>query len=207
MMSWIFVLMILFSIVFGALNGRIDQVSIAAIQECSSAIQLVITLIGSICLWSGLMKVAEESKLTEKVSQLLAPIIRLIFKGLDPSSAAAKAISMNMTANMLGLGNAATPLGLKAMGELQKLSGDPATASNHMVLFVVLNTASIQLVPTSTAILRLAAGSKTPLDILPCVWIASVVSVIGGICVAKILQRITPSQGRFHQLHQFKKVS
>ena len=115
MMKWIFVCMIVISTLFGALNGRIGDVSNALIQGSGNAVTLVISLMGAMCLWSGVMKVADEAGLTNMVAKLLSPITKHLFKGLDTDSPAMKAISMNITANLLGLGNAATPLGIEAM--------------------------------------------------------------------------------------------
>jgi len=193
MMKWVFSGLILISVLFGLLNGRIGEVTNAALNECGNAVQLLITLTGAMCMWSGLMKIATKSKLTEKLSRLMAPVISLLFEGLDYKSPAAQAITLNMTANFLGLGNAATPLGINAMREMQKLNGGRDTASNNMVLFVVLNTASLQLIPTTTALLRSKAGAMTPLDILPAVFFASLVSVTVGIIVAKILNAMLPA--------------
>ncbi len=189
MMTWIFSGMILLSVVLGAMNGRITQVSSAALNEGGKAIALVISLAGIMSLWSGLMNVAEKSGLTEKFSRLFSPILRLLFKGLDPKSSAAKAISMNMAANMLGLGNAATPLGVAAMRELEVLNRTPAVASDYMVTFVVLNTASLQIIPTTTAALRLQAGAASPFDILPAVWVTSIISVVSVLVMSRLLRR------------------
>ncbi|MEG1994290.1 MAG: spore maturation protein A [Oscillospiraceae bacterium] len=185
MMTWIFSLMIIFSVFLGAINGKIDAVSIAAINECTKAVELVISLGGVICLWSGLMKVATEAKLTDKIAGLLEPITSKLFKGISPKSDAAKAISMNMTAN------AATPLGIIAMKEMKKMSGNSAVATNNMITFVVLNTASIQIMPTTTALLRLQYGSENPFSILPAVWLSSVVSVTVAITTAYILSKFS----------------
>ena len=125
MMSWIFCILVGLSFLFGALTGRMPQVSQAAISSCSEAVQLVITLLGTMCLWSGLMKVADQCRITDGLARLFSPINKRIFKGLDQKSKAAKAICMNMAANLLGLGNAATPLGLTAMRELEKISPQP----------------------------------------------------------------------------------
>lgn len=146
------------------------------------------------------MKIAVKSGLTEKLSRLMAPVIGLLFRGLDYRSPAAQAITLNLTANLLGLGNAATPLGINAMTELQKLNHQPETASDHMVLFVVLNTASLQLVPTTTALLRSKAGSAMPLDILPAVLCASAVSVTAGVLMAKLLNWLFPAEGSRRRL-------
>ena len=157
MMSWLFTGMLVLSFLFGILNGRMEQVSISAVNDCSNAVTLVIQLTGVMCLWSGLMRIAEASDLTGKLSRLFCPVMTLLFRHLPVDSKAAKAIVMNLTANLLGLGNAATPLGISAMKELEKISPRKGIASNEMAMLVVLNTASLQLIPTTTAALRLPA--------------------------------------------------
>lgn len=190
-MKWVFCGLILLSVVFGAGSGNMASVSNALIGECSKAVELTLTLTGSICLWSGLMKVAEHAKLTDAVSRLLSPITRLLFRGLNQRSQAMRFICMNITANLLGLGNAATPLGIAAMQELAKEQPPEQRhiASDHMVTLVVLNTASIQLLPTTIALLRLQYGAVRPLDILPAILMASLVSVSAGILLCKLLSR------------------
>lgn len=190
MMSWLFTGMLVLSLLFGILNGRMEQVSISAVNECSNAVTLAIQLAGVMCLWSGLMRIAEVSDLTGKLSQLFRPVMKLLFWHLPADSKAAKAIIMNLTANLLGLGNAATPLGISAMKELEKISPRKGIASNEMALLVVLNTASLQLIPTTTAALRLAAGSAAPMEILPAVWLASSMSILSGILAAKFFSRL-----------------
>ncbi|HJB25607.1 MAG TPA: spore maturation protein A [Firmicutes bacterium] len=189
MMSYVFLGMVFLSVVFGFLTGRMGEVSNAALDGGMQAVTLSIKLMGAMCLWSGVMKIAERSGLTKKLAKLLSPILKLLFRGIKPDSKAAQAISMNMIANFLGLGNAATPLGISAMKELSKVSLETGTASNHMVTFVVLNTASIQLIPTTIATLRLAHGSAAPMEILPAVWLCSALSVTVGIFMAKVLAK------------------
>lgn len=191
MMKWIFVCMIVVSTLFGALNGRIGDVSNALIQGSGNAVTLVISLMGAMCLWSGVMKVADEAGLTNMVAKLLSPITKRLFKGLDTDSPAMKAISMNITANLLGLGNAATPLGIEAMRRMAEDENIKDTASNNMITFVVLNTASIQLIPTTISVLRLNHGAAAPMDILPAILLSSVVSLSFGVMMSKVL-------GRFH---------
>lgn len=186
-MKWIFSGFIILAVFFGMISGRMDAVSNAALSSCGDAVGLMITLMGSMCLWSGLMRVADKAGLTEKLSRLFSPLIGLLFEGMDYKSAAAKAITLNMSANLLGLGNAATPLGITAMREMEKHNPVRGTATNNMAMFVVINTASLQLIPTTTAILRQAAGSVRPLDILPAVWVSSAVSVASGVLMAKLL--------------------
>ena len=190
MMSWLFTGMLVLSLLFGILNGRMEQVSISAVNECSNAVTLAIQLAGVMCLWSGLMRIAEVSDLTGKLSRLFRPVMKLLFWHLPADSKAAKAIIMNLTANLLGLGNAATPLGIAAMKELEKISPRKGIASNEMALLVDLNTASLQLIPTTTAALRLAAGSAAPMEILPAVWLASSMSILSGILAAKFFSRL-----------------
>lgn len=188
MMSFIIGGMILLSIITGAVGGNMAAVSTAAMNGCGQAVELVISLTGTICLWSGVMGIAEKSGLTDALSRAFRPLNRILFRGLSPDSPAIKAVSMNMAANLLGLGNAATPLGLAAMKELEKVNPVPGTASQAMVTFVVLNTASLQILPTTTSYLRLAAGSKEPMEILPAVWLASTVSICVGVLMTRLLR-------------------
>ncbi|MEG2174478.1 MAG: nucleoside recognition domain-containing protein, partial [Oscillospiraceae bacterium] len=179
--------MIAGGIVLGALTGRMQQVSAAALGESLRAVELVISLTGSFCLWGGMMRVAEAAGMTRALARLASPVTRRLFRGLRPDGAAMGAISMNLAANLLGLGNAATPLGITAMKEMEREEHAGDTATDSMAMFVVLNTASLQLLPTTTAMLRTAAGAQTPLDILPAVWVASAVSVASGIAVSRWL--------------------
>ena len=192
MMNFIFAGMILFGIATAALCGRMESVSQALMTECTAAVELALSLTGTMCLWSGLMRVADRAGLTRKLSRLLSPLTKLAFPGLDPHGPAMKAISMNISANLLGLGNAATPLGIAAMKELHALSPLQHTATDHMAMFVVLNTAALDLLPTTTALLRMQAGAAAPFDILPAVWAASSASVVIGVVLAKLLARLAP---------------
>jgi spore maturation protein A len=187
-MKWVFAGLIVCSILFGAGSGHLNEVSNAAISGCSNAVTLSLKLMGSICLWSGLMKIAQKSALTDKISKLLHPITRRLFWDLPAHSPALPLICMNITANLLGLGNAATPLGIAAM---QALSDEQPkhlrhTASVSMITLVVLNTASIQLLPTTIALLRLEYGASNPLDILPSILLSSFVSVCVGLTLVQL---------------------
>lgn len=194
MMKWIFGILMAISVISGIFNGRMDEVSNSAITECGKAIELCFTLMGTMCLWSGLMRVAKKSNLTKKLAKLMSPLIGRIFHGLDRTSYAMELICMNITANLLGLGNAATPLGLAAMNELAKSSPDAhnGIATNHMILLVVLNTASIQLVPTTVATLRLKYGAVSPMDILPAIWITSALTLCISLLTTFLLNRFFP---------------
>ncbi|OJU13641.1 MAG: hypothetical protein BGN88_06490 [Clostridiales bacterium 43-6] len=187
MINYIWSGMILISVFFAALNGRMAQLSEAVFTGCNQSVQICLTIAGAMCLWGGLMRIADKAGLTGAIGKVLGPFIRFLFPGLDPKGPAARAISMNISANLLGLGNAATPFGLEAMKHLQKENPLQTTASNHMVTFVVLNSASLQIIPTTIAVLRARHGSKSPMDIMPAVWIASLSALVVGITLALIL--------------------
>ena len=189
MMNYVWAAMMLLSVAFGGASGRIDAVSEAMFSGASQAVELCLTLLGMLCLWSGLMRVADGAGITTVLGKMLSPILRIIFPGLPSDSPAARAMSMNVAANVLGLGNAATPLGLKAMQELQKLNPIKDTASDYMLTFVVLNSVSVQLIPTGTAVLRENFGSANPMEIMPAVWISSIASAAVGIALAMLLCR------------------
>jgi len=188
MMNYIWAGIMLIAILFGLLNGRISEVSSAVLSGGSEAVQLALVLLGAMAFWSGLMKIADQAGITKMLSRLFYPIVRLLFKtGKD--SPATKAITMNITANLLGLGNAATPFGLQAMKEMEKENKNKGTASNAMAMFVVLNTASVQLIPTTIAVLRAKHGAQNPMDIMPAVWLTSIAALIVGVMMAKVLER------------------
>lgn len=201
MINWLWAGIMLLSIFAGAVTGHLDQVNNALLRGGRDAIMLSLTLGGAMCLWGGLMRIAEKSGMTSALAKVMAPLMRLLFPELDPSCPACRAMLMNMAANLLGLGNAATPLGIKAMNELDKANPNPGVASNDMVTFVVLNTASIQLLPTTVATLRLQYGAQTPLDILPAVWMAS----FGAATVAVTLARILGGRSRQKQRYRYLK--
>lgn len=184
MMNYILAGMMLFSVVTAACHDGMAALSAAALQGCSDAVQLVISLAGMLCLWCGVMNIASKAGLTERLARLFRPLTRRLFPQLDPEGDAMQAICMNLSANLLGLGNAATPFGLAAMRALQKQNPTPDTASDEMLLFVVLNTASLQLLPTTCAALRQQAGSTAPMEILPAVWLTSLGTIAIGLIAA-----------------------
>ncbi len=167
--------------------GKTGEVSSAALSGASEAVAVVIKLAGGLVFWSGMMNIIKKSGISDKIARLLSPFVRLVFPKLDRKSRAAECISLNVSANMLGLGNAATPLGIEAMRELNKQNPRPDRPSNDMVAFAVINSASIQILPTTVAILRAAHGSKNPMDILPAVLLTSVISLSLGLVVCKII--------------------
>lgn len=187
-MNKIFTFMILCGIAAAAVLDRMGAVSSALLEQCGRAVELTLSLMGSFCLWGGLMAVAKKAGLTQIIAAVFSPVLRRLFYQLDPKGAAMQAISLNLSANLLGLGNAATPLGIEAMKAMQKEQRSGSKATDSMALFVVMNTASLQIIPTTTAAIRAAAGAKAPLDVLPAVWAASAVSLAVGITAAKLLQ-------------------
>lgn len=190
MLNIIWAAMILLSIIVAIFTGRLDAVASAAVDGAASAVTLSIELLGIMCLWNGLMTIAEKSHLVEKISSWMHPLFRLLFPGLNPNSKSANYILLNMTANFLGLGNAATPLGLQAMQSLQQDNSGHEAASRHMVMFVVLNTASFQLIPTTVISLRAANGSAAPSEIIIPVWIASAIAILFGVYAVKFFEKV-----------------
>ena len=189
MMKWIWSAMLVLSVLIGMLTGRIGAVSQAAITGASDAVGLFLIMLAMICLWNGLMNIAEKAGITQAIAKLLSPLTRRLFPDLDPKGEGMQAITMNMTANFLGLGNAATPLGLRAMKKMAEQAPEKGVATDSMAMFVVINTACLQLVPTTITAIRIKYGSAQPFDILPCIWIASVVTLSAGVLFAKLFAR------------------
>ena len=188
-MNLLWVFMILFSYIFSFFAGTTEAVTSALFSGAEKAVMLVISLLGMMCFWTGVLEVAERTGLTEKVQLLLRPLIRFLFPGLSDRYGAKSAITMSIVANLFGLSNAATPLGIAAMQKLQKDNPFPDTATDDMCMFVVINSASITLIPTTLLTLRTAAGSREPFAILIPVWICSFLSVASGVLAAKMGRR------------------
>lgn len=189
MIGFLLVFMIFVSVVYSALSGSISDVSNAVISGGGEAVRLILSLAGTMAVWGGIMRVAERSGLTDSLAKILKPPLRLIFRGLKKNSAALSAIAMNFTANLLGLGNAATPLGIEAMQLLEKEEKPGGRASPNMVKLAVMNACSVELIPATVAALRAEAGSAAPLDILPCVLVTSLCSLTAALLVAEVLER------------------
>ncbi len=189
-MSYIFVGIAVMSVVTAVMNGNMAELSGAILSGSVSGVELCIGLAGGICLWSGLMEIATQSGLTGKITSLLSPFTRLLFKGVSLQGEALELITLNMSANMLGLGNAATPIGISAMNALKIEQHVTDIASNQMILFVVLNTASLQIFPTTTIMLRQLSGSADATAILPAVWLSSICSVAVGILCASMFGKL-----------------
>ncbi|MCX7708866.1 MAG: nucleoside recognition protein [Clostridia bacterium] len=187
MLNYIWVGMIILGFVVGVMNGRIEEVTKAAIDSSKTAVELSIGLLGVMCLWTGLMSIAEKSGMIRKISKIVRPVLGFLFPEIPKGHPAMGAIVMNLVANFLGLGNAATPLGIKAMHELQKINPRKETATNAMSMFLVLNTSAIQLIPATIIALRSAEGSNNPTEIIGTIWVASICATIAGITAVKVL--------------------
>ena len=184
-MAWVWTGMVVLSLIFGLFTGRLDAVANAALEGASSAIDLSVSMAGILCLWSGVMEVMNVCGLSAGLARAFQPILRRLLPNASRDQETLAAVSANVSANLLGLGNAATPLGIRAARRMARGCG--GIASNELCLLVVLNTASIQLLPATIASVRAAAGCRTPFDILPAVWLASILSVAAGLLTARLL--------------------
>lgn len=187
-MAWIWTGMAVLSILCGLATGRGELVAAAAVEGAQAAVELCVSIAGMLCLWTGVMEIMRRSGLAEGLSRQLRPVLSALFPQVSKDRGVMDSISANVSANLLGLGNAATPLGIEAVRRMERKS--PGTASDAMCMLVVCNTASIQLIPTTVASVRAAAGSSAPFDILPAVWLASALSVGVGISACKLFARI-----------------
>ncbi len=173
LLSVIFSVLMIISVISAFITGRLDELSEAVLNEPVNAVELCIYLCGGMCFWGGIMRVAEKSGITEGLTKLFSVFLGGLFKGLDKNGRAFRAICMNITANMLGLGNAATPLGIEAMKAIAEEEKAEGTATPSMVIFTVMNTASVTLIPSTALSLRMKYGSESPLEIVIPVWITS----------------------------------
>ena len=189
LMGLIWTAMIVVSVLFGCLNGTAGEVQQAALEGAQAAIELCIVIGGAVCLWCAVMELMSASGLAEALSHALRPILRRLFPESARHEAVLQPLSANVSANLLGLGNAATPMGIRAAQEMARLA-PPGEASNELCRLVVLNTASIQLLPVTIAAVREAAGAAVPFDILPAVWVTSLCSVTAGLLTGKCLSRV-----------------
>ena len=184
-MTWIWCGMVVLSLIFGILTGQMDAVADAAMEGAASAVDLGISMAGILCLWSGVMEIMNACGLSAGLARIFRPLLRRLLPQASRDQETLAALSANMSANLLGLGNAATPLGIRAARRMARGCG--GVASDDLCLLVVLNTASIQLLPTTIASVRSASGAQAPFDILPAVWLASLLSVTAGFLMAKLL--------------------
>ena len=186
-MNYIFPILIIVSVICSILTGRVAETTAAAFSGAEDATTAIIAMSGIFCFWTGILKISEKSGLTNLISKGVKPILKKVFPGLDPDGAAFSAITMNVLANLLGLGNAATPAGIEAMERLDELNGGSPYPSREMCYFVILNTASIQLIPTTIMALRGGAGAKNPGAIMVPIWMTSALALVGAMFLMKII--------------------
>ena len=187
MLNILWPIFIILSFVYALISGKVNEVNTGIFESLSDAVELSITFLGTISLWNGIMEIAKQTSLINKMTKLLKPLINFLFPDLKNNEIAKQEISMNMIANILGLGNAATPLGIKAMKTMQKDNEKKDTLSNPMMMFIVINTASIQLIPTNVIAIRISLNSQNPTSIIIPVWIATIIAAIVGIAFTKLL--------------------
>lgn len=186
MINNIWYYMIVLSLLYGLFFGDAKIMTEGILDSCKTTVELCIQFIGIWALWLGLMEIVKRSKLIDKISNLLYPLIHILFPGIPKDHGALGAISLNLSANMLGLGNAATPFGIKAMKELNKLNAGKESASDAMCMFLVINTSSVQLIPTTIITVRASLGSSDPTSIVLPVLLATMVSTTVGVLSSMI---------------------
>lgn len=189
LMGAIWVSIIVISILFSCANGCASELSSAALEGAGAGVSLCISLGGAICLWCGLMELMRRCGIASALSRALRPLLSRLFPESAMHPEVMQPLAANVGANLLGLGNAATPMGIKTAKGMARLSR--GKASNELCRFVVLNTASIQLLPTTVAAIRAACGAVSPFDILPAVWISSFLSVLVGLAAAALFSRFS----------------
>ena len=187
MLNIIWPIFLIISFIFGICFGNINETNKAIFGSTEGAVNLSIYLLGTMALWSGIMKVAEKTSIVNKIKKILRPVLKFLFPKISEENEAYTNISMNMVANIMGLGNAATPMGLKEMKSLQDRNKDKKKLSNEMAVFIVLNTASIQIIPTTVIAIRNSLGSENPTAIIFPVWIATICAASAAIYSVKIL--------------------
>ena len=177
MLNILWPIFIILSFIYALISGKVNEVNNGIFTSLSDAVQLSITFLGTICLWNGIMEIAKKTSLINKMTNFLKPFINFLFPELKENKIAKQEISMNMIANILGLGNAATPLGIKAMKTMQKDNKAKDTLTNSMMMFIVINTASLQLIPTNVIAIRTSLNSGNPTSIILPVWIATKIAL------------------------------
>lgn len=187
MLNIIWPLFLIISFIYAILNGRITEVNSSIFESTKSAVELCISLLGTICLWNGIMQIASKTSIVKHLTKILNPIMKKLFPDIKKEHKVHKEITMNIIANIMGIGNAATPLGLKAMKSMQKENKEKERLSNSMAIFIVLNTASIQIIPTTVIAIRNSLGSNNPTAMIVPVWISTVLAAGSAVISAKLL--------------------
>ncbi len=190
MLNYIWLTLVIVAVALGGINGKIEEVTKAAIDSAGNAVTIAIGLMGVMTLWLGIMKIAEDSGLMKLVARAIAPVMRRLFPDVPADHPAMGSMLMNIAANMLGLSNAATPLGLKAMEDLEKLNKHPGVATNAMCTFLTINTAGLQIIPATMISLMASAGSKDPTAIIGTTLASTLIAAVSGVTVAKIMEKL-----------------
>ena len=187
MLNYIWPIFIMISIIYAIITGNVENINNGLFNSCKSAVELTLTFFGTICLWSGLMEIVKSTTIINKLKKILYPLMKYLFPNINNKDLAYDEISMNIIANILGLGNAATPIGLKAMETLQKRNIKKDTLSDEMMMLIILNTASIQIIPTTVIAIRNSFNSINATKIIIPVWIATIGAALAGIIFTKII--------------------
>ena len=188
-MSRLWAASLLVSVTFAVLMGKMPETGAASMEGAASAVEFILSTGGLICLWSGALEIMRRSGVLDALAALLSPLLKRLYPSASRDGETLEALTANVSANMLGLGNAATPMGIRAARRMAA-QGKRGEASHELCLLVVMNTASIQLLPTTVAAVRAANGASSPFDILPAVWLSSVGSVCAGMTAAALLRRL-----------------
>lgn len=189
MLNKIWPFFIIISFIFAIYTGNISNVNNAIFSSAEQTVELCLTLLGTLCLWNGIMNIAIKTSLIKKLAKFFKPLIKFLFPELKNDEEITEQISMNIIANVLGLGNASTPIGLKAISSMQKKNEDKSTLNNSMAMFILINTASLQIIPTTVIAIRTSLGSNNPSKIILAVWVATIAAFITAITAGKFLSK------------------
>ena len=189
MLNKIWPVFLIISFIYAIVSGKLPETNNSIFESTSNAIELSLNLVGTMCLWCGIINIAKETSLVTRLVKILNPILKKIFPDINEDDKVYEEISMNVVANLFGLGNAATPLGLKAMKSLQKNNKNKNILSNSMAMLIVLNTASIQIIPTTVIAIRTTLGSNNPTQMLLPIWIATAIAGFSAIVSSKIFMK------------------
>ncbi len=190
MINKIWCFFIIISIIFSIINGNLEAVNQSIFSSINDTTQMVINLFGSMCFWCGIIKIISQTSLQQKLKKIISPLNQKIFKNLDATTPAYEHISVNLVTNMLGIGNAATPSGLKAIDELEKINPHQNQLSDEIIIFLAINTASLQILPTNVISIRNSLNSNNPSGIILAVWFSSILTFISIIFITKFYLKL-----------------
>ena len=189
MLNKIWPFFIIISFAFAIYSGNISNINSAIFSSAEQTVELCLTLLGTLCLWNGIMSIALKTSLIKKLTKFLKPLISFLFPDLKNDKKISEQVSMNIVANILGLGNASTPIGLNAISSMQEKNDDKTTLNNSMAMFILINTASLQIIPTTVIAIRSSLGSNNPSKIILAVWVATIAALLTAITAGKILSK------------------